>query len=104
LEAMGCGCPVICSNVSSLPEVAGDAAVLVDPQDDVRLTMELARVLTSPSLQDELRTQGLARARAFSWDRTAGETVAVYRRLAGIIHDGSPRNRRATSRDRRAEP
>jgi len=83
LEAMGCGCPVICSNVSSLPEVAGDAAVLVDPQDDVRLTMELARVLTSPSLQDELRTQGLARARAFSWDRTAVETVAVYRRLVG---------------------
>ena len=83
LEAMGCGCPVICSNASSLPEVAGDAAVLVDPQDGVRLAMELARVLMSPSLQDELRAQGLARARAFSWDRTAAETVAVYRRLVG---------------------
>ena len=50
LEAMGCGCPVICSNASSLPEVAGDAAVLVDPQDGVRLAMELARVLMSSSL------------------------------------------------------
>lgn len=83
LEAMGCGCPVICSNASSLPEVAGDAAVLVDPQDSGRLSSELARVLSSPALQEQLRTRGLARARTFSWDRTAADTLAVYRRVAG---------------------
>lgn len=83
LEAMGCGCPVICSNASSLPEVAGDAAVLVDPQDSGQLSSELARVLSSPALQEQLRTRGLARARTFSWDRTAADTLAVYRRVAG---------------------
>ena len=83
LEAMGCGCPVICSNASSLPEVAGDAAVLFDPRDGGRLALELSRVLASPALRDELRARGVARAREFSWDRTAIETVAVYRRLAG---------------------
>ena len=83
LEAMGCGCPVICSNASSLPEVAGDAAVLFDPPDGGRLALELSRVLASPALRDELRARGVARAREFSWDRTAIETVAVYRRLAG---------------------
>ena len=83
LEAMGCGCPVICSNASSLPEVAGDAAVLFDPRDGGRLALELSRVLASPALRDELRARGVARAREFSWDRTAVETVAVYRRLAG---------------------
>ena len=83
LEAMGCGCPVICSNASSLPEVAGDAAVLFDPHERGRLADELSRVLASPELRDELRSRGLARAREFSWDRTAVETMAVYRRLAG---------------------
>ena len=83
LEAMGCGCPVICSNASSLPEVAGDAAVLFDPRDGGRLALELSRVLASPALRDELSARGVARAREFSWDRTAVETVAVYRRLAG---------------------
>lgn len=83
LEAMGCGCPVICSNASSLPEVAGDAAVLVDPRDSDQLAMELTRVLASSSLRDELQARGSARAGQFSWDRTAAETVAVYRRLAG---------------------
>ncbi|MCK6500593.1 MAG: glycosyltransferase family 4 protein, partial [Nitrospira sp.] len=81
LEAMGCGCPVICSNTSSLPDVAGDAALLVDPRNSGRLAVELTRVLESPSLQEELRGRGLMRAREFSWDRTAAETVAVYERV-----------------------
>jgi len=83
LEAMGCGCPVICSNVSSLPEVAGDAAVLVDPKDSDQLAAALSRVLESPALQGELKARGLARAGEFSWDRTATETLAVYRRVVG---------------------
>ena len=80
LEAMGCGCPVICSNASSLPEVAGDAAVLVDPRRPDRLAEELAVVLTSPDVQASLRARGLARAKEFQWDRTAQQTVAIYER------------------------
>ena len=82
LEAMGCGCPVICSNLSSLPEVAGDAALLVDPRDSSQLAATLSRVLESPTLQGDLRSRGLARARQFSWDRTAMGTVNVYERVA----------------------
>jgi len=81
LEAMGCGCPVICSNVSSLPEVAGDAAVLVDPHRPEQLAEELARVLDSAALQSTMRARGLARAQEFVWDRTARQTIAVYERL-----------------------
>jgi glycosyltransferase involved in cell wall biosynthesis len=81
LEAMGCGCPVICSNLSSLPEVAGDAALLIDPQDTGQLAATLSRVLESPALQGELRSKGLARTEQFSWDRTAAQTVAVYQRV-----------------------
>jgi glycosyltransferase involved in cell wall biosynthesis len=83
LEAMGCGCPVICSNLSSLPEVAGDAALLIDPKDSGQVVAAMSRVLESPALQSELRARGLARAGQFSWDRTASATAAVYQRLAG---------------------
>ena len=83
LEAMGCGCPVICSSLSSLPEVAGDAALLIDPKDSGQLAADLSRVLESPALQGELRARGVARAGQFSWDRTASATVEVYQRLAG---------------------
>lgn len=83
LEAMACGCPVISSNASSLPEVAGDAAILVDPRDAEGLSREMGRVLTDEGLRKELRQAGLARAAQFSWDRTARETIAVYRRVVG---------------------
>jgi len=80
LEAMGCGCPVICSNAASLPEVAGDAALLIDPLQSGALAGELARLLESPSLQATLRVRGSARAKEFTWDRTAKQTVAAYER------------------------
>lgn len=80
LEAMGCGCPVICSNASSLPEVAGDAALLIDPHQSEQLARELARLLESPSLQATLSARGLARAKEFAWDRTARQTVVAYER------------------------
>lgn len=83
LEAMACGCPVISSNASSLPEVAGDAALLVDPTDVEGLTRQMERVLTDGELQKDLRARGLDRAAQFSWDRTARETIAVYRRVVG---------------------
>jgi glycosyltransferase involved in cell wall biosynthesis len=82
LEAMACGSPVICSNTSSLPEVAGDAAILVDPRNVEQWSLELARMMEDAALRAELSERGRARALTFSWDRTAAETVAVYRQVA----------------------
>ena len=81
LEAMACGIPVICSNGSSLPEVAGDAAIQVDPRNVEQWSGELARMMEDARLRAELSERGRARALTFSWDRTAAETVAVYRRV-----------------------
>jgi alpha-1,3-rhamnosyl/mannosyltransferase len=83
LEAMACGVPVVCSNTSSLPEVAGDAAVLIDPRNVQRWTTELARMMEDAALRADLGARGRARALTFSWDRTAAETVAVYRHVVG---------------------
>jgi glycosyltransferase involved in cell wall biosynthesis len=81
LEAMACGCPVITSNVSSLPEVAGDAGILIDPTSTEQLFYEMERVLLSPSLQSDLRQKGLERAKLFTWDRTAEMTEQVYEKV-----------------------
>lgn len=81
LEAMACGTPVVTSNASSLPEVVGDAAILVSPDDEDGLAEAMVRVLTTPTLRDEMRERGLAQAAKFSWARTARETVDVYRRV-----------------------
>ncbi len=77
LEAMACGTPVLTSTTSSLPEVAGDAALLVDPLNTAALAAALARLLTDAALRDELRRRGLARAAAFRWERCAAETLRV---------------------------
>jgi alpha-1,3-rhamnosyl/mannosyltransferase len=79
LEAMACGTPVACSNTSSLPEVAGDAALYFDPIDVESMIQVLERMLTDAELRVELRAQGLARKSQFSWARTARETLQVYR-------------------------
>jgi glycosyltransferase involved in cell wall biosynthesis len=81
LEAMACGTPVVCSNSSSLPEVAGDAALLFPPDDVSALAQAMERVLTDTALQQQLRAQGLRQAARFSWERTALETLAVYERV-----------------------
>jgi glycosyltransferase involved in cell wall biosynthesis len=80
LEAMACGTPAIVSNVSSLPEVVGDAALLINPEHDEEITVALWRLLTDQPLWDELRAKGLQRAAAFSWERAAQQTMAVYRK------------------------
>jgi glycosyltransferase involved in cell wall biosynthesis len=83
LEAMACGTPVIASNVSSLPEVVGDAALLINPENDEEITVALWRVLTDATLRAELRAKGLRRAGAFSWERAARQTMDVYLKAAG---------------------
>ena len=78
LEALSCGTPVLTSNVSSLPEVAGDAALLCDPMSTEALSSGLARLLASPELRKTLSFIGLAQAKKFNWKTTAEETYAAY--------------------------
>lgn len=81
LEAMQCGTPVITTNVSSLPEVAGDAALLVAPDDVRGLTAAMRRVLAEPGLREDLRGKGFERSQCFSWRKTAELTAEVYRQV-----------------------
>jgi glycosyltransferase involved in cell wall biosynthesis len=81
LEAMASGTPVVTSNVSSLPEVTGDAAVLVDPHDVGAIEYGMRRVLTDPVLAAEMRRLGLIRAREFSWERSVARVLGVYQKV-----------------------
>ena len=83
LEAMASGAPVVCSAVSSLPEVAGDAALLVAPLDDGALAAATHLVLTQPALAEVLREKGRRQAARFRWETCAAETLEVYRLAAG---------------------
>lgn len=82
LEAMACETPVITSNVSSLPEVVDDAALLVDPYSAEAIAEAILRVLSDPALAADLRRRGLARARGFSWERSVERTLRIYRDVA----------------------
>ena len=77
LEAMACGTPVITASASSLPEVAGDAALMIDPYDALGLADAMYRTLTDSGLREDLRQRGLRRVSAFSWRRTALEVSRV---------------------------
>jgi glycosyltransferase involved in cell wall biosynthesis len=83
LEAMANETPVVTSNVSSLPEVAGDAALLVDPYDVASIADGIRRAVTDEPLRQQLITKGRARAKEFSWARAAADTLAVYREVLG---------------------
>ncbi len=78
LEAMSCGAPVVCSNRTSLPEVVGDAAITVDPNDTQALVEAMRRVLTDNELAMDLQVRSLQRAKQFSWQTTATATLAAY--------------------------
>ncbi|MDD3245400.1 MAG: glycosyltransferase family 1 protein [Methanosarcina sp.] len=78
LEAMACGCPVITSNTSSLPEVVGDAGIMVDPYDVDGLADSMYEVLTNDRLKNDMSKKGLNRAKMFSWEKCARETLKVY--------------------------
>jgi glycosyltransferase involved in cell wall biosynthesis len=85
VEAMACGTPVVTSNTSSLPEVAADAAILVDPHSEEQIADALRRVLLDPDLALSLSRKGLRRAKQFSWQQTAQDTVAVYQTVLGRV-------------------
>lgn len=78
LEAFACGLPVITSDISSMPEIAGNAAILVDPSNPGDIAGAIGQVLSSRDVRERLRTLGLERARQFTWERTAENTLAVY--------------------------
>lgn len=81
VEAMACGCPVITSNVSSMPEVLGDAGILVDPHSVDEISNAITKVFFDPSLRERMSIKGLERAKMFSWERTARETLKVFESL-----------------------
>ncbi len=81
LEALACGVPTVASNTSSIPEIAGSAALLVDPLSVEEIAAGLKRLLAEPELRDRLREAGLQQAARFTWEWTASETVAMYRRV-----------------------
>jgi glycosyltransferase involved in cell wall biosynthesis len=82
LEAMASGAPVVASNVSSLPEVLGDAAVLVDPYDPASIADGICRVLDDEKLRASLREKGFARVRDFSWERSVRRIHGIYLEVA----------------------
>jgi glycosyltransferase involved in cell wall biosynthesis len=83
IEAMAYGVPVLSSNSSALPEVCGDAAILVDPTNTDQIAEELERLAAEESLREDYIARGLARAKLFSWDVASGRTWSVYRELLG---------------------
>jgi glycosyltransferase involved in cell wall biosynthesis len=82
LEAMRCGCPVIGANAGAIPEVTGGAAILFDPHSPQELSQAIIKVTCEPDVRRDLVERGLARAREFTWERTARETLAVFSELA----------------------
>ena len=78
LEAMACGCPVIASNSTSIPEVGGDSVLYVDPYSVENITQTMYRVLTDAELRTSLSDRGLARAKLFSWDKTAQDVCQIF--------------------------
>jgi glycosyltransferase involved in cell wall biosynthesis len=83
LEAMACGCPVVAADIASLPEVVGDAGLLVPPTDVAAIAEALLRLATDPALRADLAARGQVQAARFSWQRAATETLAVYQRALG---------------------
>jgi glycosyltransferase involved in cell wall biosynthesis len=85
IEAMACGTPVACSSVTSLPEVAGDAAQYFDPTKVEEIADAIVRIVSDDSFKEELRQAGMARASSFSWRRAAQETLEVF---AEVLREG----------------
>ena len=78
LEAMACGVPVLASTAPCLPEVAGDAALMVDPRDVSAMAAAIEALVYQPELRDALRAKGLVRAAQFRWEKSAAELLGIY--------------------------
>lgn len=85
LEAMACGCPVVAANTSALPEIIGEAGILIDPYDTDEMTRAMKEVITNNNLREDLIARGLKQAAKFSWDKTAYQTQCVYNKIAEEI-------------------
>jgi alpha-1,3-rhamnosyl/mannosyltransferase len=83
LEAMACGVPLVCSDRTSFPEIVGDAALLVDPDDGAAIRRALATLIAGGPDVEARRAEGLVRARRYTWESAAAATLGVYRRVAG---------------------
>jgi glycosyltransferase involved in cell wall biosynthesis len=81
LEAMACGCPVITSNCSAMPEVVADAGILVNPYSIEEIAQAMEKVLTDAELRNQMVSKGFERATMFSWEKTARETIRVFKSL-----------------------
>jgi len=81
IEAMACGCPVISSNISSIPEIVDNAGLLVNPQHVEELSTAIYKVISNTELKKELRDKGLKQASQFTWDKTALQTLEVYKQV-----------------------
>jgi len=83
LEAMACGCPVVTSNTSSLPEVVGKAGIMVNPYDTDSLAQAMRQVLTDSKLREDMIRKGLEQSKKFSWEKAARQTQEVYDKVGG---------------------
>jgi glycosyltransferase involved in cell wall biosynthesis len=83
LEAMAHGCPVITTNVSSLPEVAGDAAILVNPDDAGAIANAMVRLVKEPGLREQMIEKGLEQSKKFSWELSARKTIDTWKKMMG---------------------
>ncbi|UCH42709.1 MAG: glycosyltransferase family 4 protein [Dehalococcoidales bacterium] len=90
LEAMACGCPVVASKVASLPEVVGDAGILIDPYDVDELARAMREVITDDRLREDMVARGLKQASRFSWEKTASQTQAVYNKVYNEAYNKVP--------------
>jgi len=91
LEAMACGTPVLASNISSIPEVAGNAAILFNPLDEAEMSQVISDVLTSRETREELSLRGLERAKLFTWEKTLTQTMEVYQDVVASKHSSNDR-------------
>lgn len=83
VEAMACGTPLLASNRTAIPEIAGDAAIYFDATDIRGIANAMERVAGDSELRMEMRRKGFIRVREFSWNRTADETAKIYKQMAG---------------------
>ncbi len=83
IEAMACGCPVLCSNLTSLPEVGGEAVVYFDPFEVESIAQAICEIFEDDNLKNRLKEEGKKRASSFSWERAARETLKVFHEIAG---------------------